>query len=91
MAHNAITERDRTMQTTTSPLETLRDLIAAGTFHHATMRLEGPTLWHGLHIYAASDSARGFTLAEHFPVDHPDADAAYELVRDHGVYEGSYR
>jgi hypothetical protein len=57
-------------------IEALRALLASGQFHHATMRLDGPTLWNGLWIYRkAPESPRGFRSVGHFDTEHPDRDA----------------
>jgi hypothetical protein len=71
-------------------LDSLRQLVADGTFHHATYRNRG-TLWEGLWIYAKSpDGFRGFSLVGCFPKHSADLDAAYALVRGTGISLSAY-
>lgn len=70
-------------------LEALKSLISSGHFHHATYRLD---FARGLHIYRHEDNGfNGFTHAMYFPERDENCDAAYNLVRSSGVYEGSRR
>lgn len=70
-------------------LDDLKQVLSNGSFHHATYRNHG-TIWEGLYIYVKQDNGfNGFTLAGSFPKDNHEE--AYKLVRNSGVYEGSYR
>lgn len=69
----------------------LKALIASGNFHHATMRIDSPSLWNGLWIYEKDDVGRGFKPAGAFyNSDRLAQDIAYHLVRDSGVSMGAY-
>lgn len=71
-------------------MEILKSLIASGQFHHATYRTD---IARGLHVYRHDTNGfNGFAYALYFSaLDKAECDAAYDLVRGTGVYEGSYR
>lgn len=84
-------------------IEVLKAMIADGRFHHATVKVEGPALWHGLYIYEKEpdNQFNGYRLAMSFYngdsyTRESDEDArlkereAYELVRNFGPCMGSY-
>ncbi len=71
-------------------LEELRNMMAAGLFHHATYRNHG-TLWEGLWIYAKDpEGFRGYSVAGCFGKDSPDLAGAFELTRGTGISVGAY-
>ena len=73
-------------------IEHLKSLISSGHFHHATYRTDFAC---GLHVYRHSvegDADWGFRYVGMFSErDKAVCNAAYDLVRKTGVYEGSYR
>lgn len=72
------------------PLSTLKQMLANGSFHHATYRNKG-TLWEGLWIYVRDPKGiRGFNVAGCFPKSDPELDAAFELTRGTGISVGAY-
>jgi len=71
-------------------IQELKELRAAGRFHHATYRSEG-TLLEGLWIYQNTPTGfRGYEPAGAFFKDNPDLDAAYHEISGTGVSLGSY-
>lgn len=73
-----------------SDLEELKEILANGSFHHATYRNIG-TLWEGLYIYLKAPE--GFIFGENslvFGKRHPDLLAAEDLVRHTGISVGAY-
>lgn len=75
-----------------SNLDKLREMLADGTFHHATYRNQR-TVWEGLYIYRRDpDGMRGFSLVMAFSkyMNDPDLPAAEELVNGTGVSLGAY-
>jgi hypothetical protein len=71
-------------------LDSLKAMLADGSFDHATYRNHG-TLWEGLWIYERNATGfRGYAPAGCFHKDSPDLDAAFELVRGTGISVGAY-
>ena len=77
----------------------LRELLASGQFHHATVKVGRGSCWDGLFIYAVETAThyrhRGFKLVGSFPygwgdTESPEMTEAYELVRHTGTSFGSY-
>ncbi len=70
----------------------LKELIAAGNFHHATFRTD---FARGLHIYCKPKNpgpkSWAFDYVGYFPEKTPECGEAYNLTRASGIYEGSYR
>ena len=79
-------------------LDDLRDLIASGKFHHATVRNGRGRCWDGMYIYEAGNGPgffRGFRLVGSFPIgwgdqEDPTMTAAYEMVKGSGVSSNAY-
>jgi hypothetical protein len=72
-------------------IKELKKLIASGNFHHATYRTD---FARGLHIYSKDqDGFRGFRYFMAFSesLGKEKVDEAYTLVKNTGVYEGSYK
>lgn len=71
-------------------IDALKEMLANGTFDHATYRDRG-TLWEGLHIY--TKNAEGFRGYEHSMIFHagtPELKEAEALTRGTGVSVGAY-
>lgn len=89
-------------QTGAAMLETLKALIAAGEFHHATYRERG-TIWEGLWIYKRAQTGRGFTPVGCIPgrvgaefcggtreTNRSVLDEAYKLIGGARISVGAY-
>ena len=77
-------------------IQDLKELRAAGKFHHATYRNQG-TLWEGLWVYENDEPAPGYKgwhprykPAGAFYKDSPELDAAYDELRCTGISLGRY-
>ena len=81
-------------------LEALKEMLANGSFHHATVKMGRGRCWDGLYIYEKATEAeggfRGFKLTgsfsagwDNYPND-PIFVAAQDLVHGTGVSFGSY-
>ena len=71
-------------------LDTLRAMLADGSFHHATYRDIG-TIWEGLNIYRRDpNGCRGFTHALTFGRDDSDRVTAETMTQGTGVSVGAY-
>lgn len=76
---------------TINTIEALKNFLASGEFHHATMRTD---MARGLHIYGKEDNKfNGFKPVGYFSrmADEKLCDEAYDVVKKYGVYEGSYK
>jgi hypothetical protein len=72
-------------------IEELKKLMSSGEFHHATMRTD---FARGLHIYAKEDNKfNGFKPVGYFSsvYNKEECERAYQITRNTGIYEGSYR
>jgi hypothetical protein len=78
-------------------LTELKELRAAGRFHHATYRNQG-TLWEGLWIYENDEPPADWGARWHprykpagaFYKDNPELDAAHDELRGTGISLGRY-
>jgi hypothetical protein len=71
-------------------LTDIQNILANGSFHHATYRNHG-TLWEGLYVYVKdNDGMRGFRPELCFDRNHPDLIEAYDMLRHTGISVGAY-
>lgn len=70
-------------------LKQLKDVLADGSFHHATYRNVG-TLWEGLWIYVRDESSWGFDSFIVFYKDELTLSDAEKMVSGTGISLGSY-
>lgn len=71
-------------------LTALRGMLADGSFHHATHRLDSPSLWNGLWIYKRDSAGfAAYSPAFCFYEGDPQQSEAHELVRHTGVSVGA--
>lgn len=79
-------------------IQELKELRAAGRFHHATYRNQG-TLWEGLWVYESDAPGPGhksgnwhpgYKPAGAFYKDNPELDAAYAELSGTGISLGRY-
>ncbi len=71
--------------------QTLKDMLADGSFHHATYRDHG-TVWEGLKVYVRDKGPSGF-LGYRFELAFSkgaESDLAYDMTRHTGVSVGKY-
>lgn len=73
-------------------LEMLKTMLSDGTFHHATDRNIGPSLWNGWYIYKKETNGfNNFVPTCSFCGATKEQEAqVYELVRSTGYSLGSY-